>query len=373
MENERKCPEPPGALFFAARAVTLHAMCIPERRHTKRCLRRAAGLLLVLLSGCTITEEGVEETKVSVEEIFPPTKAVASYRQVEKPKAIGTEALAEHLGGKQKLETLRKWSVFTSWACEYGLPQQAPKVKVSVTEMSGRVSAYGAYTQLRPALLPEGQYVKIGVHGALDGPRLVFVHDKFLIVVRALVELSEEQRHTLLVNFGRSISNRIPRPLSDIEPVAYLPGDNRVPASERLDKEDPLGLKIFEKGAITAVYRAEGREAKVFLAQLEEGFTKRAAINKFVKQMEKNGKVEPVTVAEVGYKGKLFDAACLVAQRENVVFGAFGTMTEDEMRAMLYVIDRKIKPVLPTKYKDVKKAQDQEEKEKEKGGLPYLP
>src|SRR5258708_28481070 len=41
-------------------------------------------LLLWVLPSCTITTEGLQEAEVKPEDLFPPSKAVASYRQSDR-------------------------------------------------------------------------------------------------------------------------------------------------------------------------------------------------------------------------------------------------------------------------------------------------
>ncbi|MBI3832070.1 MAG: hypothetical protein HY291_21285 [Planctomycetes bacterium] len=325
-----------------------------------------AFMATVMLVACTITEEGVQEVEIKTDEIFPPSKTVASFRQIDKPKRVDVDALAAQLGGKPKLELVKKWSTLTTMACDYGIPGQPAAVRVSVTEMTSKVSAYGAYTNLRPGLLPEKAYVKIGTQGVIDGSRLIFMHDHYLVCVLALQNFTEEQLRSLLVNFGRAITARIARPITEIEPVGFLPLEYRVPASERLDKEDPLGLGIFDQGAITALYRNEGREGKVFIAQIEETLGRRGHYAKLVKVLEKNGKTKELTLADNALVGKLFNSPCIVAQRDKAVFGVYGTLTEDEMREVMMGIDRRIRPYVPPNMKDIKKKEEEREKEKEK-------
>ena len=205
-----------------------------------------------------MTQDGLEQTEVPIEqEVFPPSKFVASYRQEAKPLKIDEAAVEAQVGGPLKMATLKKWSPVTTLSAEYGIPSRPPKARVTVTEMSGKQNAYGAYTNLRPGLLGELNYVKIGVHGTVDGERLMFVQDRYLIIVRDLSGDSDPARRTMLINFGRAISDRIPKDITDIDLVSYLPFENRVPATERLDKEDPLGLGLFKAGGVTALYRVE--------------------------------------------------------------------------------------------------------------------
>lgn len=321
--------------------------------------------LASMVTACTITEDGIEEVEIKSEEIFPPSKTIASFRMLDKPKRIDGDDLAEQLGGKSRLDMMKKWSSTATLYADYGVPKHPPAVRVSVTEMASKVSAYGAYTNLRPGLLPEKQYVKIGSHGTIDGQRLIFIHDRYLITVVALQKFTDEQLRSLLVNFGRGITSRIPRPISDIDPVTFLPLENRVPASERLDKEDPLGLGIFDAGAITAIYRTEGREGKVFIAQTADSLTHRGYYNRVIKVLEKNGKTKEVSIGEAATMGKLFGSPCIVCQREKAIFGVFGTLTEDEMREIVLTIDRKVKPYVPPSMKDIKKKEEDREKERE--------
>lgn len=316
-------------------------------------------VLASFIAGCVITPDGVEQKEVVLSDVFPPSKTVASYRRVGRPLPIKGKELEAHFGGKRKLEVLRKWGTFTSMVCEYGLPKRKPKVRLTITEMATKFKAYGAYTNLRPGLLPKKQYVKIGISATIDGERLLFIQDRFVIMVRDLSNAPDEQRRALLINFAQKISNRIPRAITDIDPVTFLPYSHRVPASERLDMEDPLGLSIFKNGAVTALYRYQGRECKVFLAALQETWRKRKSLHELKAALGKKSKVFELAIGDEGYEGKLFGKRCMVAQRKAVVFGAFGTFTEKEMRQMLATIDRRIKPFVPKQYKE--KQQDDDE------------
>ena len=327
--------------------------------------------LLLALPACVITSEGMEAKAVSLAEIFPPSKTVASYRQVNPPRRVPQDELSAQLGGKERLAQMTKWRAFSSEMCEYGLANKPPKVRVTISEMSSRLDAYGAYTNLRPAMLPETQYVKIGVQATLDGERLIFVHDKFLVVVRDLEQTPEEQRRALLINFGRSISNRIPRPITEVEPATFLPAVNRVPASERLDKEDPLGLNILQGGAVSALYRVEKRECRVFLAYVGEGWSKLAHLNRIRKTMESAGPMTELKIGDAGYQGQWKGNAVMIAQREDVVFGALGNLAPEEMRDLMAAIDRRIRPYVPVKYSDIRKAE--EKKEEKKSGYQWTP
>ena len=325
---------------------------------------------LLLLTSCVITEDGIEEKPLVVAEIFPPSKSVASYRPLAAPKRMDAEALAGQLGSKERHDLLRKWNVTATLTCDYHVPGQPPHVRISVTELGSKISAYGAYTNLRPGLLAEKNSMKIGIHATIDGARLFCVHDRYLIVVNSLAQLNEEQTRTLLINFARVTAGRIARPLSEPDPVGFLPYENRVIASERLDKDDPLGLSIFDKGAVTCLYRVEGREGKVFVAQVDAAINKTSYIKKFVKEMEKYGKVRDSNIADPGHRGMLFNHPCFVSQRDNAIFGVYGTLTEDEMRELMAAIDRLIKPYVPSDMKAVKRKEAEREKEKEKEKPP---
>lgn len=321
--------------------------------------------LLAWLGGCVITEEGLDENPLSLPDIFPPSKVVASYRQLAKPARAGDDELTEQLGSDEKLKVLRKWSIFTSLYADYGLPEKPRKVRITITEMTSRVSAYGAYSNIRPGLQAPEQYVKIGTHATLDGERLYCVKNKYFIVVRDLLSSPAEQRRAMLINFARSAAGRIPSGSEDIDPVSFLPYENRVTASERLDKEDPLGLNIFTKGAVTALYRDKDKEAKVFIAQHETVGSTVAAFETLKEEMEKGGaKLAPISMGDAGFQGKLFKQTCMIAQRDHVVFGAYGDFDEETMRELLATIDRRVKPILPIEQKAAKKT---EESSKEPG------
>ena len=329
----------------------------------------STGLLagtLLLVSGCTITSEGVQQYEVPIEEVFPPSKIVASYRQVKKPVKIEAKDVEEQMGSAQKYAVLKKWSPVSTLAAEYGIPDRPVKARVTVTEMTTKQNAYGAYSNLRPGLLGEMNYVKIGVHGTVDADRLIFVQDRYLIVVRNLSGDADPARRTMLINFGRAISDRIPRDITDIDLVSYLPYENRIPATERLDKEDPLGLGLFKSGGVTALYRIEARECKVFLADASGSTDVKGLVKALKEGMEKEGPVSELGIGVEGYQGRLFKSQAMLARRENVLFGCYGTMTEREMKNIMAAIDRRVKPYVPPKILDKKK----EEEKPAAGGTP---
>lgn len=307
--------------------------------------------LWLILPGCTITADGVQKDEVPLDEVFPPSKAVASYLQLAKPTKMNENDLEVQIGGKQKYATMKKWATLSTMQAEYGIPKRPPAARVTVTEMGSKQNAYGAYTNLRAGLLGENSYVKIGVHATVDGERMMFVQDRFLIVIRDLTGNSDPTRRTMLINFGRAISDRIPRDITDINLVSYLPYEGRVPATERLDKEDPLGLGLFKSGGVTALYRADNRECKVFMAEVTDHMGLKGLINDVKKAMEKEGPISELGIGEEGYQGRLFKSMAMVAQRERVIFGCYGTMTEKEMRNIMAGVDRRVKPYVPPKIK----------------------
>jgi hypothetical protein len=336
-------------------------------------LRCAAVVSLVaaclFLPGCTITTEGVQQAEVPLEEVFPPSRVVASYRQLTKPVKPPDADLELQFDGKQKVAILRSWGQLGSLSADYGIPKRPPMARVSVTEMGSKQNAYGAYTNLRPGLLNEANYIKIGVHATIDGDRMIFVQDRFLIVVRSLSALADPARRTMLINFGRAISDRVPRDITDIDIITYLPYENRVPATERLDKEDPLGLGIFKAGGVTALYRIENRECKVFMAQVGDTSSVRSLFKDVKTAMLKEGPVTESGVGQEGLQGKLFKSLAMLAQRELVVFGCYGTMTDKEMRNIMAGIDRKVKPYVAPK---IKEKIEEKEDDKKGGGLGPL-
>src|SRR4051812_16776098 len=82
------------------------------------------GALALGLSGCTITPDGVQQYEVPQEEIFPPSKTVASYRQSKKPEKIESKAVEEQIGSAQKLAILKKWGFLSTMMAEYGIPDR---------------------------------------------------------------------------------------------------------------------------------------------------------------------------------------------------------------------------------------------------------
>jgi len=320
-----------------------------------------AAIAVLLLTGCVVTNEGAEK-EIIIEEIFPPSKAVSSYRQLDAPRAVKVVDLAEQYGGKEKANLLTKWKAFASRVCEYGLPKKPPLVRVTVSEFSTRMDAFGAFSNVRPAMLPKENYVKIGVQAVLTGERLFFVHDRYLVSVRHLQPGTEARRRALLLNFGRGISKRIPRPMVEPSPIIFLPLQHRVPATERLDREDPVGLGVVSNGA-SAVYRIDDREARLFLAHTDGVIRKLAFLQKYRKAMEEEGPVKELQIGDGSYQGKLNKLNAIIAQRQDVVFGILGTLDEKEMVALMANADRMIKPYIPVKYKDIQKKKEKEEKE----------
>jgi hypothetical protein len=325
--------------------------------------------LLVALPGCTITTEGVQEAEVPLPEIFPPSKAVASYRQLDKPAKPADKDLETQLGAKTRVAALRKWGMMSVLSADYGIPKRPPTARVLIAEMSSKQNAYGAYTNLRPGLLKESDYIKIGVHATVDGERLLFVQDRFVIVVRDLGGAAEAARRALLINFGRVISERVPRDITDPSLIGYLPYEDRVPATERLDKEDPLGLGIFKAGGVTALYRIENRECKVFMADAGDSHGVKDLLKEIKRTMLKEGAVAELNVGEEGWQGRLFKSTAMVARQQLVIFGCYGSMTDKEIRNLMAGIDRRIKPYVPPKIKERKG--DETEEEGKKKGLLY--
>lgn len=319
--------------------------------------------LLFVLPGCTITADGMQQAEVPLTEVFPPSKTVASYRQIALPKRMDDSEYEEQLGGKQKLAVLKKWTAMGTQFADYGIPNRPPTARVSVSEMTAKTNAYGAYSNLRPGLLSDGAYMKIGVSATVDGERIMFVQDRFLIVVRDIGGMAEPARRTMLINFGRAISSRIPRDITDINLIGYLPFENRVPATERLDKEDPLGLGLLKAGGVSALYRIENREAKIFMAEADSTQTK-DLIKDIRKAMEKEGPTGDLSIGEEGFMGRLFQSQAMVSRRERVVFGCYGTMTEREMKNIMASIDRQVKPYVAPKIKDKKDEPDEPAKGK---------
>lgn len=314
---------------------------------------------LALLTSCSITTDGLQQAEVPLAEVFPPSKTVASYRQIAAPKKMDEGDLEEQIGGKQKLAILKKWTVMATQYSDYGIPNRPPVARVSICELTAKNNAYGAYSNLRAGLLSDGSYMKIGVNATVDGERMMFVQDRFLIVVREMSGMSDPARRTMLINFGRAISSRIPRDITDINLIGYLPFENRVPATERLDKEDPLGLGLLKAGGVSALYKIENREAKIFMAESDSTQVK-DLIKEIRKAMEKEGPIGELGIGEEGFMGRLFQSQAMVSRREKVVFGCYGTMTEREMKNIMSSIDRQIKPYIAPKIKDKKEEEDEE-------------
>ena len=66
--------------------------------------------------------------------------------------------------------------------------------------MGSKQNAYGAYTNLRPGLLGEGSYVKIGVHATVDGDHHVGVVLVFLFLFfRFRFRVGSEERDLLAI------------------------------------------------------------------------------------------------------------------------------------------------------------------------------
>lgn len=326
-------------------------------------------LLLAVTGGCTITTEGIQNFEVPLEETLPPSRVVASYRRLAAPTGIKGSELESEFGGKEQIEVIEKWSKMKALFAEYGIPERPPKARITVMEMSSKQNAYGAYSNLRPSDLPEKSYVKIGVHATVNEDRLLFVQDRFLILVRDLSGSKDPERRTMLINFGHATSERIPRDITDISLVGYLPYENRVPATERLDKDDPLGMGVLKGGGVTALFRNGNRECHVFLAEMKEKGGAKGAFKDVKKAIEKEGGAsESLTIGEEGLTGKFHGALCMAARRESVVFGCYGTFDEKEMKSLMANIDRRIKPYVPPKVKEENKDAATEAEEKKKKG-----
>ncbi len=140
-----------------------------------------------------------------------------------------------------------------------------------------------------------------------------------------------------------------------------------MPATERLDKDDPLGLGVLKNGGVTALYRIKNRECKVFLAEVADHSTLRRLMKSMKEAMEKEGPISELGVGEEGYQGRLMQSQAMLLRREKVLFGCYGTMTEREMRNVMAGIDRRVKPYVAPKYKEKKKEEETEDKNKKRG------
>ena len=335
-------------------------------------------LVILTAGGCTIGPEGIQSFEVPIEEILPPSRVVASYRQLNKPIRMKDSELEEQYGSAERLEIVDKWSKVSAVYSDYGIPDRPPKARISVTELNTKQNAYGAYSNLRPSDLSDKSYIKIGVHGTVIDERLFFVQDRYLIIVRDLAGTPEPERRTMLINFGHALSDRLPRDITDISLVGYLPYENRVAASERLDKEDPLGLGIFKSGAVTAAFRIqtkpekgekkETREVKVFLADTKDKSSAKSAMKSLRKEFDKTGKTEDQGVCEEAFSGTFNGSPAMIGRREGVVFGCYGSFDEKEMKGLMSNIDRRVKPYVPPVVKEKEKdPAEADEKKKKKG------
>ncbi len=345
----------------------------------RACLIAAAALLA---GGCTVTQEGIQTFEVPIEEVLPPSRVVASYRQLNKPVPMKDAELDEQFGNAERLDILEKWSRLKTVFSDYGIPERPPKARISVTELSTKQNAYGAYSNMRPGDLNEKSYVKIGVHGTVIEDRLFFVQDRYLMVVRDLSGSHDPERRTMLINFGHAISDRLPRDITDISLVGYLPYENRVPASEKLEKEDPLGMNMFKSGGVTAAFKIKEkvdnkineRDCKVFLADAKDKSGANSALKSLRKEFDRLGKTEDIGLGEEN-KGDTKSFTCqingspgMIAKREGVVYGCYGTYNEKEMKGLMSNIDRRIKPYVPPKIKEKEKDPVDEDKKKSNMG-----
>ena len=86
------------------------------------------------------------------------------------------------------------------------------------------------------------------------------------------------------------------------------------------------------------------------------------------KALEKEGKVEDVAIGEEAFSATFRGSPALVARREAVVYGCYGTFTDKEMKALMSNIDRRVKPYVPPKIKETAKDAAEEEEKKKKTG-----
>src|SRR5258705_11674479 len=83
-------------------------------------------LLALIAEGCTINQEGIQTFEVPIEEILPPSRVVASYRQFNKPIRMKDEEIVEQYGNAERLEIVDKWSKVTTVYSDYGIPERPP-------------------------------------------------------------------------------------------------------------------------------------------------------------------------------------------------------------------------------------------------------
>jgi hypothetical protein len=172
--------------------------------------------------------------------------------------------------------------------------------------------------------------------------------------------MADEPRRALLFTFGLAIQSRIPKSLHEPYPLAYLPVEWRVPGSERLNREDVLGLGLFPSGSLSAVYRRYAKECVIQIAADDERRGWRApSLKRIGSRLLEAGPVKELFVGEElwdldhdglydrGYHGRLAGKTCMVALRLGVVFCAYGDWDEKEMRSLLAAIDRNLHPFAP--------------------------
>ena len=150
--------------------------------------------------------------------------------------------------------------------------------------------------------------------------------------------------------------------------MGYLPYENRVPATERLDKDDPLGMGLFKGGGVTALFRIDKRECHVFLADTKEKGNAGNVYKNVKKALEAEGATEALSIGEEGFSGKFRGSPAMVAKRESVVYGCYGTYDEKEMKSLMANIDRRVKPYAPPKIKEKEKDPAEEDAKKKKQG-----
>jgi hypothetical protein len=328
-----------------------------------------AALAFFSILGCTVTTAGMESKETIVEDVFPPSRVVASYRRLNKPKQLPRGAERRKAWGDERaVEILSQWNALSHHYCDYGLPNQLPRARLVIAEFSDKENAYGAFTALRSDNLPVEAHVKIGVQGVFLSERLFFTQNRYLAAVTDLAPDQSDERRSVLIEFGLRISDRLPHDITDIAPITRMPLENRVPGSEKFWREAPAPLKVADRELAAARYKVGPREGTFFVADCALGGGAKRVFGRFESAMSKEGPLRAAPFGQKSFSGTFNRQPSIIAIRDGVVFGVYGGLDPKEMVSLMTEADKRIQPLDAEPFKPNEKKSDEEE---QKGGYKF--
>ncbi len=293
------------------------------------CITLCTAALTVACGGGPPETPGPEESELAG--LLPSSSTLGNWIVAEGPSEYSPNGLWEYLNGGAPLYLGYGFRRLAHVRYQPGGEARAG-ITLDVFDMGSELGAFGIYSSGRP---PAAELLQWGAEGYRSGSVAAAWKGSFFVHGEA--DEDRPELTEMLESVMEEVCDGITGTTSPPDILDPLPREGLVARSERYVAEDLLGHS-FLPGGLLATYEIDGREAQLFVSELDSTDAAAEAMNKLRDHRSKWGKIASETPS-TGVEGFRFSGpgpgSGTVVRLDMFIAGVDGELSFEEQEELL--------------------------------------